>query len=67
MKVKYKITQENGLYKIQKWSGDDYDGEMNTADLDEILAYQLHGQQLVDKTQRMINSTLRLVSSFSSN
>jgi hypothetical protein len=67
MKVRYKITQENGLYKIQKWSGDDYDGEMNTADLDDILSYQLHGDQLVSKTQRMINSTLRLVSSFSSN
>jgi hypothetical protein len=67
MKVKYKITQENGLYKIQKWSGDDYDGEIDSVDLIEILAYQLHGGQLVNKTQRMINSTLRLVSSFSSN
>jgi hypothetical protein len=54
MKVRYKITQENGLYKIQKWFGEDYDGEMNTADLDEILSYQLHGDQLVGKTQRMI-------------
>jgi len=54
MKTRYKITQENGLYKIQKWFGEDYDGEMNTADLDEILSYQLHGDQLVGKTQRMI-------------
>jgi len=55
MKVRYKITQEkDGLYKIQKWFGEDYDGEMNTADLDEILSYQLHGDQLVGKTQRMI-------------
>ena len=54
MKVRYKITQENGLYKIQKWFDDDYDGEMNTADLDDILSYQLHGDQLVGKTQRMI-------------
>jgi len=54
MKTRYKITEKNGLYKIEKWLGDDYDGEMNTADLDEILAYQLHGGQLVSKTQRMI-------------
>ena len=55
MKTRYKITQEkDGLYKIQKWFGEDYDGEMNTADLDEILSYQLHGDQLVGKTQRMI-------------
>ena len=54
MTTRYKITQQNGLYKIQKWPGDDYDGEMNTADLEEILAYQLHADQLVDKTQRMI-------------
>ena len=54
MKTKYKITKENGLYKIQKWFGEDYDGEMNTADLNEILAYQLHADQLVSKTQRMI-------------
>jgi hypothetical protein len=55
MKTRYKITLEkDGLYKIQKWFGDDYDGEMNTADLDEILAYQLHGDQLVGKTQKMI-------------
>jgi len=55
MKVRYKITQEkDGLYKIQKWFGEDYDGEMNTADLDEILSYQLHGDRLVGKTQRMI-------------
>jgi hypothetical protein len=54
MKVKYRVTEKDGLYKIQKWFGEDYDGEMNTADLNEILAYQLHGDQLVDKTQRMI-------------
>ena len=54
MTTRYKITQENGLYKIQKWLGDDYGGEMDTADLNEILAYQLHADQLVSKTQRMI-------------
>ena len=54
MKTRYKITEKNGLYKIEKWLGDDYDGEMNTADLDDILSYQLHGDQLVSKTQRMI-------------
>jgi hypothetical protein len=59
MKVRYKITQENGLYKIQKWFGEDYDGEMNTADLDEILSYQLHGDQLVGKTQRMIERLIK--------
>jgi len=59
MKVRYKITQENGLYKIQKWFGEDYDGEMNTADLDEILSYQLHGDQLVGKTQRMIEGLIK--------
>ena len=61
MKTRYRITQENGLYKIQKWPGDDYGGEMNTADLEEILAYQLQGNQLVDKTQRMIESWLKKV------
>jgi len=61
MKTRYKITQENGLYKIQKWLGDDYDGEMNTADFNEILAYQLHADQLVDKTQRMIENWLKKV------
>jgi len=54
MKTRYKITQENGLYKIQKCLDEFYSGEMNTADLDEILAYQLHADQLVSKTQRMI-------------
>jgi hypothetical protein len=33
MKVKYRVTEKDGLYKIEKWFGDDYDGEMNTADL----------------------------------
>jgi len=61
MKTRYKITQENGLYKIQKWLGDDYGGEMDTADLNEILAYQLHADQLVDKTQRMIENWLKKV------
>jgi hypothetical protein len=61
MKTRYKITQENGLYKIQKWLGDDYGGEMDTADLDEILAYQLHADQLVSKTQRMIENWLKKV------
>ena len=61
MKTRYKITQENGLYKIQKWLGDDYGGEMDTDDLNEILAYQLHADQLVSKTQRMIESWLKKV------
>ena len=61
MKTRYKITQQNGLYKIQKWLGDDYGGEMNTDDLNEILAYQLHADQLVSKTQRMIESWLKKV------
>ena len=61
MKTRYKITQENGLYKIQKWLGDDYGGEMDTADLNEILAYQLHADQLVSKTQRMIENWLKKV------
>jgi len=61
MKTRYKITQENGLYKIQKWLGDDYGGEMDAADLNEILAYQLHADQLVDKTQRMIENWLKKV------
>jgi hypothetical protein len=59
MKVRYKITQENGLYKIQKWSGEDYDGEIDSIDLIEILAYQLHGDQLVGKTQRMIERLIK--------
>lgn len=59
MKTRYRITQENGLYKIEKLLGNDYSGEMNTADLEEILAYQLHADQLVSKTQRMIE---RLIS-----
>ena len=55
MKVRYKITQEkDGLYKIEKWFGDDYDGEIDAAELNDILEYQLHGDQLVGKTQRMI-------------
>ena len=61
MKTRYRITQENGLYKIQKWPGDDYGGEMNADDLEEILAYQLQGNQLVDKTQRMIENWLKKV------
>ena len=62
MKTRYKITQEkDGLYKIQKWPGDDYGGEMDTADLNEILAYQLHADQLVSKTQRMIENWLKKV------
>ena len=61
MKTRYRITQNNGLYKIQKWPGDDYGGEMNTDDLNEILAYQLHADQLVSKTQRMIESWLKKV------
>jgi len=59
MNVRYKITQENGLYKIQKWFDDDYDGEINSVDLIEILAYQLHGGQLVSKTQRMIERLIK--------
>jgi len=60
MTTRYKITQEkDGLYKIQKWFGDDYDGEMDTADLNEILAYQLHADQLVSKTQRMIEGLIK--------
>jgi hypothetical protein len=59
MKVRYKITQENGLYKIEKWFGDDYDGEIDSVDLIEILAYQLHGDQLVGKTQRMIERLIK--------
>lgn len=55
MKTRYRITQENGLYKIEKLLGNDYDGEMNTDDLNEILSYQLHADQLVSKTQRMID------------
>ena len=61
MKTRYRITQENGLYKIQKWLGDDYGGEMDTDDLNEILAYQLHADQLVSKTQRMIENWLKKV------
>ena len=61
MKTRYRITEKDGLYKIQKWPGDDYDGEMNTADLNEILAYQLHADQLVSKTQRMIENWLKEV------
>tara|TARA_R110000868_G_scaffold139471_6_gene354334 strand:+ start:472 stop:654 length:183 start_codon:yes stop_codon:yes gene_type:complete len=59
MKVRYKITQENGLYKIQKWFGNDCDGEIDSVDLIEILAYQLHGDQLVGKTQRMIERFIK--------
>ena len=59
MKTRYKITQEkDGLYKIQKWLGDDCTGEMDKQDLDELLGYQLHAQQLTSKTQRKINSLL---------
>ena len=59
MKTRYKITQEkDGLYKIQKWLGDDCTGEMDKQDLDELLGYQLHAQQLTLKTQRKINSLL---------
>ena len=61
MKTRYRITQNNGLYKIQKWPGDDYGGEMNADDLEEILAYQLHADQVVSKTQRMIESWLKKV------
>ena len=61
MKTRYRITEKDGLYKIQKWPGDDYGGEMNTADLEEILAYQLHADQLVSKTQRMIENWLKKV------
>ena len=48
MTTRYRITQENG-------------GEMNTDDLNEILAYQLHADQLVSKTQRMIENWLKEV------
>ena len=61
MKTRYRITEKDGLYKIQKWPGDDYGGEMNTDDLNEILAYQLHADQLVSKTQRMIENWLKEV------
>lgn len=55
MKARYRITEENGLYRIQEWPGDDYDGEMDADELNEILSYQLHADQLVSKTQRMID------------
>lgn len=61
MKTRYKITQNNGLYKIQKCLDEFYSGEMDADDLEEILAYQLQGNQLVDKTQRMIESWLKKV------
>ena len=62
MTTRYKITQEkDGLYKIQKCLDEFYSGEMNTADLDEILASQLHADQLVSKTQRMIENWLKKV------
>ena len=60
MKTRYKITQEkDGLYKIQKWFGDEYDGEIDSVDLIEVLAYQLHAQQLVGKTHRMIERLIK--------
>ena len=58
MKTKYRITEKDGLYKIEKWLGDDCTGEMDKQDLDELLGYQLHAQQLTLKTQRKINSLL---------
>lgn len=58
MKVRYKITEIDGLYKIEKWLSDDYDGEMDKQDLDELLGYQLHSHQLTSKTQRKIKALL---------
>lgn len=58
MKVKYRITEKNDLYKIEKWLGDDYTGEMDKQDLDELLGYQLHAHQLTSKTQRKIKALL---------
>lgn len=58
MKVRYKITEKNGLYKIEKWLGDDCTGEMDKQDFDELLGYQLHAHQLTSKTQRKIKALL---------
>jgi hypothetical protein len=58
MKVRYRITENNGLYKIEKWLSDDCTGEMDKQDLDELLGYQLHAQQLTGKTQRKIKALL---------
>jgi hypothetical protein len=58
MKTKYRITEKNGLYKIEKWLSDDCTGEMDKQDLDELLGYQLHAHQLTSKTQRKIKALL---------
>jgi hypothetical protein len=54
MKSRYKITQENGVYKIQKWLDENCTGEMDKNELNEILGLQLHAQQLTGKVQRML-------------
>ena len=54
MKSRYKITQENGVYKIQKWLDESCTGEMDKNELNEILGLQLHAHQLTGKFQRIL-------------
>ena len=54
MKSRYKITQENGVYKIQKWLDESCTGEMDKDELNELLGLQLHAQQLNGKVQRIL-------------
>ena len=54
MKSRYKIAQENGVYKIQKWLDESCTGEMDKDELNELLGLQLHAQQLNGKVQRIL-------------
>lgn len=56
MKVKYRITENNGLYEIRKVGEGVYTGMMHESELNDILAFQLQALQLTSKTQRILHS-----------
>ena len=56
MKVRYKITENDGLYDIRKVEDGVYTGMMHESDLNEIMAFQLQALQLTSKTQRILRA-----------
>jgi hypothetical protein len=56
MKVKYRITESDGLYDITKVEDGVYTGMMYDSELKDILALQLQALQLTSKTQRILRA-----------
>jgi hypothetical protein len=56
MKVKYRITESDGLYDITKVEDGVYTGMMYDSELNDILALQLQALQLTSKTQRILRA-----------